>query len=223
MNIDVNTVRLLGAVQLLVFVASLLSEQLLKSVVVTGSITDILVNISENISRVRTSNLIALFNCLAIVTLGVLFYIVLNEQNKILALVALGCFLAEAITLAVSKIGAYGLIPLSQEFVAAGAPESSYFQTLGDFLYYGVDRRGYDIHMLFFCLGGILWYYLLYISNFVPRALALWGLIAVCLLFIPMLFQLYDRNFLPAAGILALPYLPFEVVLGLWLILRGVN
>jgi hypothetical protein len=223
MNIDVNTVRLLGAVQLLVFVASLLSEQLLKSVVVTGSITDILVNISENISRVRTSNLIALFNCLAIVTLGVLFYIVLNEQNKILALVALGCFLAEAITLAVSKIGAYGLIPLSQEFVAAGAPESSYFQTLGDFLYYGVDRRGYDIHMLFFCLGGILWYYLLYISNYVPQALALWGLIAVCLLFIPMLFQLYDRNFLPTAGILALPYLPFEVVLGLWLILRGVN
>ena len=223
MNIDVNTIRLLGAAQLLVFVASVLSEQLLKSVVVTGSISEALVNISENISRVRTSNLIALFNCLAIVTLGVLFYIVLNEQNKILALLALGCFLAEAITLAVSKIGAYGLIPLSQEFVAAGAPESSYFQTLGDFLYYGVDRRGYDIHMLFFCLGGILWYYLLYISNYIPRALALWGLIAVCLLLIPMLFQLYDRNFLPAAGILALPYLPFEVVLGLWLILRGVN
>jgi hypothetical protein len=221
MNIDVNTIRLLGAAQLLVFVASLLSEQLLKSVVVTGSITDVLVNISENISRVRTSTLIALFNCLAIVTLGVLFYIVLNEQNKILALVALGCFLAEAITLAVSKIGAYGLIPLSQEFVAAGAPESSYFQTLGDFLYYGVDRRGYDIHMLFFCLGGILWYYLLYISNYVPWALALWGLIAVCLLTIPILLELYDRDFLPAAGILALPYLPFEVVLGLWLILRG--
>ena len=223
MNIDVNTVRLLGVAQLLVFVASVLSEQLLKSVVVTGSISEALVNISENISRVRTSNLIALFNCLAIVTLGVLFYIVLNEQNKILALVALGCFLAEAITLAVSKIGAYGLISLSKEFVTAGAPESSYFQTLGNFLYYGVDRRGYDIHMFFFCMGGILWYYLLYISNYVPRALALWGLIAVCLLTLPILFELYDRDFLPAAGILALPYLPFEVVLGLWLILRGVN
>ena len=32
---------------------------------------------------------------------------------------------AEAITLAVSKIGAYALIPLSQAFVEAGAPEPS--------------------------------------------------------------------------------------------------
>ena len=133
MNVDMNTIRFLGAAQLFVFAASLLSNQLLKSVVGSGDISDALVNISENISRMRISTLVALLNCIGIVILGVLFYIVLNEQNKILALVALGCFLAEGITLAVSKIGAYGLISLSQEFVAAGAPESSYFQTLGDF------------------------------------------------------------------------------------------
>ena len=149
MNIDVNTVRLLGATQLFVFFASLLSEQLLKSVVGSGTISEILVNISENIPRMWISNMVALFNCLGIVALGVLFYIVLNEQNKTLALIALGCFIAEAITLAVSKIGAYGLIPLSQEFVAAGTPESTYYQTLGDFLYYGVDRKGYDIHIIY--------------------------------------------------------------------------
>ena len=136
---------------------------------------------------------------------------------------ALGFFLAEAITLAVSKIGAYALIPLSQEFVEAGTPQTSYYHILADFLYYGVDRRGYDIHMLFFCLGGILWYYLFYISNYIPRALALWGLIAICLLTIPVLFELYDRNFLPAAGLLALLYVPFELVLGLWLLIRGFN
>jgi hypothetical protein len=77
--------------------------------------------------------------------------------------------------------------------------------------------------MLFFCLGGILWYYLFYISNYIPRALALWGFIAVCLLLIPTLLELYDRHFLPAAGLLALPYLPFEVVLGLWLLIKGIN
>jgi hypothetical protein len=222
MNIDINTIRLLGAAQLFVFVASLFSEQLLKSVVGSGSISDTLVNISENISRMKISNLVALLNCLGIVTLGVLFYIVLNEQNKTLALVALGCFLAEGITLAVSKIGAYGLIPLSQEFVAAGVPESSYYQTMGDFLYNGVDRKGYDIHMLFFCMGGILWYYLLYLSGYVPSALSLWGLAAVFLLSIPVLLALLDLEFLPAT-LLALPYAPFELVLGIWLIVKGIN
>lgn len=222
MGIETNTIRLLGAAQLIVFVAGMLSEQLLKSAVGSGSISNRLVNISESIPLIRISNLVALVNSLAIVTLGVLFYAVLNEQNKIMALVALGCFLAEAITLAVSKTGAYALIPLSQKFVAAGSPEPSYFQTLGDFLYNGIDRRGYDIHMLFFCAGGILWYYLLHISGGVPRALSIWGLAAVCLLTIPALLGLLDRDFLPAM-ILGLPYAPFELVLGIWLIVKGFN
>jgi hypothetical protein len=78
--------------------------------------------------------------------------------------------------------------------------------------------------MLFFCLGGILWYYLLYVSGYVPPALSLWGLAAICLLSIYFLIVFYDRDFLPAAaGILALPYVPFEVVLGVWLIVKGFN
>ena len=101
MNPDMNTVRLLGAAQLVVFFASVISEQLLKSVVGTGSMSDTLVNISENVSRMRISTLIAFINSLAIVALGVLFYITLNETNKTMALIALGCFFAEAITLAV--------------------------------------------------------------------------------------------------------------------------
>jgi predicted neutral ceramidase superfamily lipid hydrolase len=178
------------------------------------------VSVSKNLTRMRISNLVALVNSLAIVFLAVMFYVVFYRQYRIIALVALICFVAEAIVLAVSKIGAYGLIPLSQEFVEAGAPEPSYLQTLGEFLYQGVDRLGYDIHMLFFCLGGILWYYLLYSSRLVPRPLALWGLIAICLLTIPVLLMLYTRRSTPLM-ILGLPYAPFELVLGIWLIAKG--
>jgi hypothetical protein len=198
----------------------MISERLLASVVGSGSISEKLVNISNSLTRIRISNLVALINCLAIVGLGVLFYAALNEENKTMALLAMGCFLAEGITLAISKIGTYALIPVSQEFVAAGAQESSHLKTLGDFLYSGVDRRGYDIHMLFFCVGGILWYYLLYSSRAIPQALSLWGLVAVCLLTIPVLLVLYNRDLtqLMAIGIL---YLPFEFVLGFWLMIRG--
>lgn len=217
-----HTIRLLGAAQLIVFIASMLSERLLASAVGSGSISDILVNITKNLTRIRVSNLVSLINSLAIIALGVLFYIVFNEQYKILALAALGCFFAEAITLAVSKMGAYALIPLSQPFVKAGAPEHSYLQTMGDFLYYGVDRRGYDIHMLFFCVGGILWYYLFYISKYIPRTLSIWGLTAVCLLSIPVLLVLYDRD-LTRAMVMGLPYAPYELFLGVWLIVKGFN
>ena len=222
MNIEINTFRLLGAAQLAVFVASLFSDQLLKSIVGSGGISAAMVNISNNLTWIRISNLVSLINCLAIIILGVLFYIALNEQNKVLALVALGCFLAEAVTLAVSKIGAFALIPVSQEFVQVGSPEPSYLSSLGDLLYNGVDRRGYDIHMLFFCLGGTLWYYLLYRSRVIPQVLSIWGLVAICLLFIPVLLKLLDLESLPAM-ILGLPYAPFELVLGIWLIVKGFN
>ena len=222
MNADTSIIRLLGAAQLAVFVASMVSERLLASVVGSGPIASILVNVSKNLTRMRISNLVALLNSLAIVVLAVMFYVVFYRQFRIIALVALICFVAEAITLAVSKIGTYGLIPLSQEFVEVGAPEPSYLQTLGDFLYHGLDRLGYDIHMLFFCLGGILWYYLLYSSRLVPRPLAIWGLVAICLLSIPTLLVLYRRGPTPLM-VLGLPYAPFELVLGVWLIVKGFN
>jgi hypothetical protein len=208
MNSEVSTIRLLGAAQLIVFVASMVSERLLASAIGSGPIASILVNVSKNLTQIWIS------------TLAVMFYVVFYKQYRIIALVALICFVAEAIVLAVSKIGAYGLVPLSQEFVEAGAPEPSYFQALGDFLYYGLDRLGYDIHMLFFCLGGILWYYLLYGSRLVPRTLAIWGLVAVCLLLIPVLLVLYHRDSTPLM-VLGLPYAPFELVLGVWLIVKG--
>jgi hypothetical protein len=220
MNTEMTTIRLLGAAQLVVLAASMVSERLLASVVGSGPIASILVSVSKNLTRMRISNLVALLNSLAIVVLAVMFYVVFYKQYRIIALVALIFFVAEAITLAVSKIGAYGLLPLSQEFVEAGAPEPSYLQTLGDFLYYGLDRLGYDIHMLFFCLGGILWYYLLYSSRLVPRPLALWGLVAVGLLTIPVLLMLYRRGSTPLM-VLGLPYAPFELVLGIWLVVKG--
>ena len=157
----------------------------------------------------RISNLAALGLSFAIVVMGVLYYVVFYKEYMIIALVALGCFLVAAIAAALSKIGANAMISVSQKFVEAGAPESSYFQTLGDFLYYGVDRRGYEIQMLFTGLGFLLVNYLFYISGYIPRAISIWGVVAICLLLIPTLLALYDREFLPGAMILAIPYAPF--------------
>ena len=59
MAAGMNTIRLLGAAQLLVFAASMVSERLLALVVASGTISAILVNISRNATRLRISNLFA--------------------------------------------------------------------------------------------------------------------------------------------------------------------
>ena len=222
MNIDKNTPRLLGAAFLIVFVASILSGSLLDSAVGTGSISDILVNIANNLTLMRISILVELVTSIGIIVLASLLYIVLHKQGKIIARVALGWWLAEAIILAVSKIGAYALIPLSQEFVEAGSPASSYFQALGDFFYYGFDRQGWAIHMLFFSLGGILWYYLFYRSKYIPRVLSIWGIAAVSVVAVNVILVLYDRN-IELQMILLAPYLLFEALIGPWLMIKGIR
>ena len=209
MNTDINTVRLLGASQVMVFVGILIMGGFLASAVGSGSISDILVNISKNPSRMRIANLLALGESLAIIAMGVLYYVVFYKEYKIIALLALGCFLVAAITFTVSKIGTNALIPISQQFVEAGAPEASYFQTLGDFLYNGVEKRGFELNVLFNILGFLLTTYLLYISGYIPRAISIWGLVALFLALIAALLQLYDRDAFPRAMLLNILYAPY--------------
>jgi hypothetical protein len=48
--------------------------------------------------------------------------------------------------------------------------------------------------MLFFSLGGILWYYLFYRSKYIPRVLSIWGVAAVSLVAINVVLVLFDRS-----------------------------
>jgi len=219
MNSDKYAPRLLGAAFLFVLVASLTSGVLDDQTLLSGSISDYFVNISNNLMQMRISILVELLTSVGIVVLAVLLFVVLNTQNKIIALVALGCWLAEAITLAVSKIGSFALIPLSLEYVKAGAPDAAYFQTLGA-LFRGVDTWGYDIHMWFFGLGGILWYSLFYRSRYIPRVLAVWGIGAVSVGWVGIVLGWLDVrvNFL-----FFLQIALFELTLGLWLVVKGIR
>ena len=117
MNTEKLAPRLLGAAFLLVAFVSLISGLLLMSVVGSGSISDLLVNISHRLILMRISILGELVTSSGIVVLAGLLYIVLHKQNKMIALVALGWWLAEAIFLALSQIGAFALLPVSLDFV----------------------------------------------------------------------------------------------------------
>ena len=219
MNADKNVPRLLGAAFLFVLVVSLTAGALGSLTLFSGNISESFVNISNNLTQMRISILVELLTSVGIVVLAVLLYVVLKTQNKIIALVALGWWLAEAIILAVSKIGSFALIHISLEYVQAGAPDTSHFQTLGT-LFRGVDTWGYDIHMWFYILGGILWYSLLYKSKYIPRVLAGWGIVAVSVALIGIVLGWFDVR---VNLLLFLQIAVFELAIGLWLVVKGIK
>jgi len=212
--------RLLGAAFLFVFFASLFSNVLLTSVVGSGSLSDGLLNVADQLTRVRLSVLGQMLTASGIVVLAVLLYVVLSRVNRILALVALGWWLAEAITLALIQLGVLALIPLSLDFVRAGAPGESFHQGLGQFLYYGMAKQGMTIHMWFYCIGGLLWYAMFFRSRYIPRVISLWGLVAVVLALGAAVFQLFGYA-VPLW--VSIPIAPFELAIGFWLLLKGIK
>jgi hypothetical protein len=220
MNSHKQTPRLLGAMFLIVILVSALGGILFDSVVGTGSISDVLANITGRLTLLRVSILADMLNSLAIVALAAMLYTTLREQNEVAALIALGWWLIEALFAAISRIGAFALIPLSQDFVAAGAPAPSYYLTLAEFLYQGIAKQSYTIHMLFYCSGGLVWYYLFYRSRYVPRVIPAFGLVAASVGLVGVLFQLFGYE---VPIFVFLPILPFELSIGFWLLLKGIN
>ena len=130
---------------------------------------------------------------------------------------ALGLYLIEAAILAASRIAAFALLRISQESVIAGHPD--YLQTLGNLFYESADF-GYWLHMLPFALGATLFYYLFFKSGFIPRVLSLWGLIAAPLALIGTLFVLFGYD---VPMFVFLPNFPFELTIGVWLLVKGIR
>jgi hypothetical protein len=213
--------RWLGAMFLFVIATSFASGVLIASAAGTGTISDVLAGVAGSPALVRLGVLLGFVTSLAIVVLAVLLFVVLRGQAEVLAFVALGWWLAEAIVLAVARAGDAALIALGQTFVAAGSPGDSHYQALASFLYTGLDKGlGSTIHMLFYCAGGLIWYGLFLRSGYLPRAIPAFGLFAVALGLAGVVAEILGAQ---VPILVYLPLLPFELVIGTWLLARGIR
>ena len=218
MNTTNKASRVLGMAFLLQFVTSFASGVFLKPLwLVPGNINETMLKIAEHPGLLRANILLDMLTALGVIFLGVVLFVTLKKQNEKMALVALGFYILEAGLLAASRIATFSLLRISQEFASAGGPD--YLPTLGNLALESMDFLGDTLHMLAFCLGAILFYCLLYKSSVVPRGVSLWGLITVLPLLAGTLAAIFGYE-LPFA--LYLPYVPFEFVIGIWILVKGV-
>lgn len=115
------------------------------------------------------------------------------------------------------------LLSLGQEFVRVGAPDSSYFQTLGYLLRSGRDFVNHIAMILATSVGGLMFYFLLYQTKLIPRLLSLWGLIGTTFTILAsLLIMFHIIDIITTIYIvLNLPLIILEIVLALWFIAKG--
>ncbi|MFC8503199.1 DUF4386 domain-containing protein [Pedococcus sp. NPDC057267] len=215
-----RTPRYLGAAIVFQFATSL-AAGLLSAPLLDGGVSDVLRRLASNPDRMRTTVVLELLTSIGILAMSALLYLVLSRQDRTFALVALVLWTCEAVFLTVKTVGLAVLLSLSQGPGAADAATASGGQSSGALALSLIQHAG-DVDMLFFCVGAMPWYWLLYRSRIVPRVLALWGLLAVPLVLVATLALVWNRDLEPSRVLYA-PYVPFELVLGLWLLGRGAH
>jgi len=187
--------------------------------------TNYLVSVSENAGLVGTGAFLLLIGGACASGIAISLYPVLKKFNAGLALGAVGFRISEGVLRFVAVCALLSMITLSQQFVKAGAPDSSYFQTLGVLLYAGYRWVGNVGSLLAFSIGCTLYYIIFYRTKLVPRWISVWGLvfgisgIVSCALVSIGLIAPFGME----QVVMVIPMLPQEMVLAVWLIVKGFN
>jgi hypothetical protein len=193
------------------------------SVVFIGSIYDAeyLTAVSANENQVLLGVLLLLIMTVAIVSIPILMFPILKNQNETLALGYVGSRIFEGFFSTINIINILSILSLSQEYTKVGTSNAAYYQTSGALLLAGFNWNSILLDFPF-TIGALVFNYLLYKSDFIPRWLSAFGLIggALWLLTIPLrMFKLFP----PSMEILALPIATQEMILAVWLIVKGFN
>jgi len=138
---------------------------------------------------------------------------------------AVGFRLIEAVLYILGVMCLLLLLTLSQEFVKAGAPASSYFQTSGVVLRAGDHWVGNVGSGLAFCSGALMYYSIFYHTKLIPRWLSGWGLVGATLSMVSGLFVMFSLigPLSTFQVVLNLPIAVQEMILAVWLIVKGFN
>jgi hypothetical protein len=129
----------------------------------------------------------------------------------------------EAVFYIASLVGLLFLVTISREAVTAGASGASFFEQSAALLTAGRDWLGFVAGVLFFGLGALMYYWLLFRSALVPRWLSGWGIVGATLTMVVAVLVLFDlvRPLSTVHVVLNLPLAVQEIVLAVWLIAKG--
>jgi hypothetical protein len=176
-------------------------------------------------ANVRLGAFLEVIIAIAIIGTAVTLFPLLKRQHESFALGYVAARIFESTMIVVGIIGLLSVVTLRQEFAGVAGAEAASLVEVG--------RSLVAIHDWTFLLGpglmpglnDIMLGYLLYASRLVPRALALLGIVAGPVHFASFVAVLLGVIEAASVGqvIASIPVAAFEVILGIWLIVRGFN
>ena len=192
------------------------------SVLVAGGILgapDPLRMVAANPSQVALGAFLLMVMGLALAMVPALMFSILKRQNETLAIGyvifrgALETFTQMALALCWLL-----LVVVSRQFVDSGAGVASQFGSLG-ILLVGAQDPIMAVGKIVFALGALMFYYLLYQGRLIPRWISGFGIFAAVAYVTSGVIAMFGTTL----DILLMPMLVQEMVMAVWLIVKGFN
>jgi len=182
---------------------------------------DMLGLVAANSSQLTVGAFFTLMMGISLVAMTVFLYPIFRKDSKELAMgMVLFRGALEGSCYCVTTLGILTLVALGNEYVATGA-DSAALQSMGNVLYQFQDLLG-PVGAIVFLIGATCLYISFYHTRLIPRWLSVWGLIGV----VPYMAYALLHFFHMDNGIgfyLQMVLAPQEIVMGLWLIIKGFN
>lgn len=181
---------------------------------------DTLVRLADNEFQVMMAALLMLVDAVCVVGIGIVLYPILRKYYETLAFGFAAARAIEGVLFAVYVIGLLALLTLSLEFVKAGAPDASHFQTDGVVIL-AASEWAFSLGLrLAFGVSALLLNYVLYQTRLVPRWLSMWGFVGALLVFALLLAEFIGIAVPEYSDIVIAVQ---EMVFAGWLIVKGFN
>jgi len=216
MNSDRKIARNAGILFLVAMVTSLTGGGLLESII---SAPDYLDLFYTRRTLVSVGAFLEFIDGFAVIGIVVLLYPVLKRYNRGMALGFAGFRVIESLFCFTSAFLPLVLLAYIQDFPGNDPVIVSRVQSLGSHLIAARAQIAGLWIPLFFGLGALLFYFILFRSRLLPRYIAVWGIAGIVFILILNLLRIESEW----GMLLALPIILNEIFMGIRLIMKGFN
>lgn len=211
--------RTVGILLLLQLIAALTLPFILSKPITLGS-PAFLTAVTEHSFQIRSAVLLSFIGSALTVYLGITAFQVFRFHSKSVALLFL-VVCAVSCTLDIVQAGTImSMLSISNDFYNSGTSNSELYQVIGKVVA-SARRSAHTTQLL--AIGA--WMFVFYISlfrfNLIPRVLAVIGIIGVALQFTGVTLMMLLGY--PLIGQMAMPLLPIQITVAVWLIIKGFN
>ena len=206
--------RLIGALFILAFFLYGVGFGLVTSVVGTP---DSLSTISAHQTTLILGAFLMLLNSAAVVSIGVLFFPILEQHGKRTAVGYLAARIVEGVFLAVGVLFLLMILPLRQHAVDSAGTSAAWIAALASLLMQS-NSMAYQVAMMTLGLASLFLCSLLFRTKLVPRFISIWGFVGYAIFAMGAIAEIFGTH----VGVtLSVPGGLFELAFGIWLIIKG--